>query len=115
MNRRRRGISITRRAAALGLLVALAGCQGPASRENPADAAISARVRSALAAINIGRDYSSPVQVETTDGVVELRGFVAHRYLIYSAGVVAARTKGVGRVENHLRRMPPQGTTPYDP
>jgi Mg-chelatase subunit ChlD len=40
---------------------------------------------------------------------------VAHRYLIYSAGVVAARTKGVGRVENHLRRMPPQGTTPYDP
>jgi hyperosmotically inducible protein len=110
---RYRSLYIARLAMAFALLAVVAGCQDPAAQESPADAAVSARVRSALAAINVGRDYSSPMQVETTDGVVELRGFVSNHEQIYSAGVVAARVKGVSRVENHLRRMPPQGPNPY--
>lgn len=91
------------------LAACLAGCQSPDVSEKPADAAISERVRGALAAVNIGRDYSRPLRIETTAGRVVLHGFVVDNAHVYTAGVVAARVRGVTQVENRLLVMAPQG------
>jgi osmotically-inducible protein OsmY len=99
--------------AALALAAFLAACQNPAVQETPQDAAISARVHSALAAVNIGRAYSRPLRIETVNGHVDLHGFVRDDAEVYKAGVVAARVPGVIGVENHLQMLPMQGNPDF--
>jgi hypothetical protein len=96
-------------ATALALAAILAACQSPLPPETPQDAAISAKVRSALAAVNIGRAYSRPLRIETVNGHVDLHGFVHDDAEVYKAGVVAARVPGVTGVENHLQMLPALG------
>jgi len=88
----------------LCLAAVLAGCApfGPCGlRECPADAKISAEVRSllaqspALAAPNL-------ISVQTTHGVVYLRGLVSTPYQIAEAGDIAQQAAGVTTVQNLL-------------
>jgi osmotically-inducible protein OsmY len=94
------------RAAALCicLAAALSGCAALGKcglRECPADAKISAEVRSllaqspALAAPNL-------ISVQTIRGVIYLRGLVSTPYQIAEAGSLARRARGVIDVQNLL-------------
>jgi osmotically-inducible protein OsmY len=94
-------------AAALFLATSIVGCAAPAP-ESPADAAVSANVRSALSSAGISSGY--PLRVHTTNGVVRLSGFARNDAQQYRAGAVASSTTGVTGVENHLVIMPAQGS-----
>jgi osmotically-inducible protein OsmY len=93
-------------AAALFLLASIAGCAAPAP-ESPADAAVSANVRSALSMAGVSSGY--PLRVHTTNGVVRLSGFARDDAQQYRAGAIASSTAGVTAVENHLVIMPDHG------
>jgi osmotically-inducible protein OsmY len=92
-----------RLAAALFLLM---GCSTP-SPETAPDAAISARVRSALSSAGISPGY--PMRIHTTNGVVRLSGFAHDGTQQSRAATIAAETEGVLAVENHLVIMPRRG------
>jgi osmotically-inducible protein OsmY len=82
----------------------LAGCAAFAGRgllESPAEARISAQVRTyfeqspALGAPNV-------ISIQTHGGVVYLRGLVSTPYQIEEAGSLAAQVPGASRVANLL-------------
>jgi osmotically-inducible protein OsmY len=86
------------------LAAALAGCAAFGKcgvRECPADAKISAEVRTLLAqSPALGTPNS--VRVQTLHGVVYLRGLVSTPYQIAYAGSIATRAPGVTDVQNLL-------------
>ena len=86
------------------LAAALAGCApfGKCGvRECPADAKISAEVRTLLAQIpSLGAP--NRISVQTIQGVVYLRGLVSTPYQIAQAGSVAEQAAGVTNVQNQL-------------
>jgi Flp pilus assembly secretin CpaC len=94
------------RAAALsiGLAAALTGCTGFGMcgvRECPADAKLSAEVRSLLAqSPALGAPNS--ISVQSLHGVVYLRGLVSTPFQIAEAGSIATRVPGVIDVQNML-------------
>jgi hypothetical protein len=94
------------RARLAAALLLIAGCTTPPP-ETPPDAAISARVRSALSSAGISSGY--PMRIHTTNGVVRLSGFAHDDTQQFRAGTIAAKTEGVVGVENHLVIMPRQG------
>jgi osmotically-inducible protein OsmY len=94
------------RAAALWicLAAALTGCAAFGRcglRECPADAKISAQVR-ALLAQSPALGVPNLISVQTTHGVVYLRGLVSTPYQIAEAGSIAEQAPGVTDVQNLL-------------
>jgi osmotically-inducible protein OsmY len=78
------------------LAVALAGCAALADRgqlESPADARISAEVRTLLEQ-DPALDAPNLISVQTHGGVVYLRGLVSTPYEIGEAGSLAAQVPG---------------------
>jgi osmotically-inducible protein OsmY len=94
------------RAAAVGLFLAvvLTGCTAFSRcgvRECPADARLSAEVRTLLAeSPELGTPNS--ISVQSLHGVVYLQGLVSTPFQIAQAGSLAARVPGVTGVENML-------------
>ncbi|MCC7120507.1 MAG: BON domain-containing protein [Gammaproteobacteria bacterium] len=83
------------------VVIAPATSLTPTPRERPADAAVTAAVRSALQAQP--RLAASPVRISTHAGVVVLEGRVGDVPLAQHAGVLAAEVDGVIDVDNRLR------------
>ncbi|HEY3849365.1 MAG TPA: BON domain-containing protein [Steroidobacteraceae bacterium] len=86
------------------LAAALAGCAAFGAcgvRECPADAKISAEVRTLLAQ-SPALGTPNLVSVQTVHGVVYLRGLVSTPYQIGEAGSIAGRAPGVTDVQNLL-------------
>jgi hyperosmotically inducible periplasmic protein len=69
------------------------------------DRTISSEVRSALA--SNPETQSSRIEVTTSNGVVQLAGFVDSNEQRAAAGNVASSVEGVRRVDNDLRLNPP--------
>jgi osmotically-inducible protein OsmY len=92
------------RASSLCLAVALAGCAPSLQRglfESPADARISAQVRTVLAQ-SAALGEPNLISVRTQGGVVYLRGLVSTPYQIEAAGSLAATVAGASHIENLL-------------
>jgi osmotically-inducible protein OsmY len=94
------------RAAALCIYLAavLTGCAAFVKcglRECPADAKISAEVRS-LFAQSPALEAPNLISVQTVHGVIYLRGLVSTPYQIAEAGSLAARARGMIDVQNLL-------------
>jgi len=94
------------RAAALCLCLAaaLSGCAAFGKcglRECPADAKISAEVRS-LFAQSPALQSPNLISVQTLHGVVYLRGIVSTPYQIAEAGSIALQAPGVSAVQDLL-------------
>jgi osmotically-inducible protein OsmY len=86
------------------LATVLAGCApfGQCGlRECSADAKISAEVRTLLAQ-NPSLGAPNLITVQTTQGVVYLRGLVSTPYQIAEAGSIAEQAAGVTHVQNLL-------------
>lgn len=81
------------------------GCGSTATRQSTGeyidDAAITAKVKSALASDDLVK--AREVNVETYKGVVQLSGFVATVEERIQAGLVAAGVTGVQSVTNNLQ------------
>ncbi|MGH8220103.1 MAG: BON domain-containing protein [Steroidobacteraceae bacterium] len=77
---------------------------GPVLGRATDDRAISQDVRSALASNT--ETENSRIQVTTSDGVVQLAGFVDSQEQRDAAGSVASSVQGVRRVDNDLRLNP---------
>jgi osmotically-inducible protein OsmY len=94
-----------RQGAALSLLAAaLAGCAALTNHrllESPADAKISAAVRTLLRT-SPALDAPNLVSVQTHDGVVYLSGLVSTPYQVGAAGSLAAQAPGAADVQNLL-------------
>ena len=93
---------------ALGLCICLAaaltGCAAFSEcglRECPADARISAEVRTLLAQ-SPALETPNLISVQTHQGVVYLRGLVSTPYQIAQAGSIAERAPGMTEVQNLL-------------
>jgi hypothetical protein len=82
----------------------------PAATAAASDKAITAEIKDALAAKSDMRNAS--IAVTTHDGVVSLTGTVASPELRQTAIDTARETRGVLRVEDHMRLV---GNTPADP
>jgi hyperosmotically inducible periplasmic protein len=80
------------------------GAGGPIVGSVPDDRTISDEVRSALA--SNPETQSSRIKVTTSEGVVQLAGFVDSNNERISAGNVAGSVQGVRRVDNDLRLNP---------
>jgi len=86
------------------LAAALTGCAALGKcglSECPADAKISAQVR-ALLVQSPALGAPNLINVQTTHGLVYLRGLVSTPYQIAEAGSIAERTPGVTGVQNLL-------------
>jgi osmotically-inducible protein OsmY len=86
------------------LATALTGCAAFGKcglRECPADARISAEVRTLLAQIP-ALEPPNLISVQTFHGVVYLRGLVSTPYQIAEAGSIAEGAAGVTEVQNLL-------------
>jgi hyperosmotically inducible protein len=105
-------VGVTMAAAAL----ALSGCasnkpaepQAAAKRsvgETTSDAALTARVKTAIAA-DTGIGNATNINVNTYRGVVQLNGFVDSQDKIARAANAARNVEGVQKVENNLRVKP---------
>jgi len=77
---------------------------GPVVGRVTDDRAISDEVRSAL--VSNPQTQSSRIEVTTSDGVVQLAGFVDSNQQRIAAGDVASSVQGVRRVDNDLRLNP---------
>ncbi len=94
-------------AASLGLS-ACASKDDPSKRssgEFSADAALNAKVKTAIAK-DAGLGSASAINVNTYRGVVQLSGFVDSQDKIKRAGEVARSVEGVQRVENGVKVKP---------
>ena len=86
------------------LAAALTGCAAFGKcglRECPADARISAEVRTRLAQ-SPALGAPNLIGVQTTHGVVYLRGLVSTPYQVAEAGSIAEQAPGVTDVQNLL-------------
>jgi hyperosmotically inducible protein len=89
-------------ATALAATVFVAACAtNPSAGTRLDDAAITAKVKSRLA-VDPQAD-AVEIDVDTTDGVVRLSGYVETEAEIDAAEQVAARTEGVNKVVNELK------------
>ncbi len=85
----------------LSLALAAAGCAGNRTvGERIDDAAITAKVKTALAADPTAKAYE--INVDTANGVVQLNGFVDDQNAKQAAERVARHEKGVKSVRNNL-------------
>ena len=95
-----------RRLLIAALAVALAACAGePRSNHPPesgADAALSARVKAAIAT-DVGARAAGSLNVETYGGVVELSGFADSEQQATRAAQAAKKVQGVRSVRNEIR------------
>ncbi|HEX6157204.1 MAG TPA: BON domain-containing protein [Burkholderiales bacterium] len=103
--------NLSRRKAALGLLaaLALAAC---ATKEAPEtsrttgeftnDAALTARVKSAIAT-DVGARTAAAINIETYRGVVQLTGFADSPEQAAKAEAAAKKVDGVRSVKNDVR------------
>jgi osmotically-inducible protein OsmY len=89
-------------AAALGAV----GCAGPNTHspgpEVSDDAALTAKVKSAIAT-DVGARAASSINVETYRGVVQLSGFVDNQEMANRAMSAAKKVGGVKTLKNDLR------------
>lgn len=72
----------------------------PAAGRPVADNVIAAKVRDSLSDAELGKD--SDVNVEVSEGVVQLSGFVTRPEQKARAGDLASAVEGVRDVENHI-------------
>jgi hyperosmotically inducible periplasmic protein len=79
--------------------------RSPTAGERFDDSAITARVKTALAA-DAGARTAANVNVETYDGVVQLSGFVESDDMADRAVDVAKGVRGVRSVKNDIRIRP---------
>jgi osmotically-inducible protein OsmY len=87
-----------------GLVASLAGCAAFTERgllESPADAKVSAEVRTLLGQ-SPALDAPNLISVQTVGGVVYLRGLVSTPYQIEEAGSLAAQVPGAAHIANLL-------------
>lgn len=83
------------------LALAVGGCAGNRTLgERLDDAAITAKVKTALAADPTAKAYQ--INVDTNDGMVQLNGFVDSDEGRQAAARVARSVEGVSRVDNNL-------------
>jgi osmotically-inducible protein OsmY len=93
--------------AIVGLAMALGAC-GTApekktdSAETSQDAALTAKVKSALAT-DVGARAASNITVEASHGVVRLSGFVDTQEMAERAVVAAKKVAGIQTLKNDLR------------
>ena len=95
-----------RRLLIAALAVALAACAGePRSNHPPesgSDAALSAKVKTAIAT-DVGARAAGSLNVETYGGVVELSGFADSDQQASKAAQAAGKVQGVHSVKNAIR------------
>ena|SRR5918994_4424657 len=110
MNRSRRSMIAASLAAIVGGMTA-AGLSGCASKEPEtkrttgefsSDAALTAKVKSAIAA-DVGARTAAAINIETYRGVVQLTGFVNSREQAQRAEAAAKKVDGVRSVKNDVR------------
>lgn len=89
-------------AAALALLAACAGPEKVAQPESGSDAALSARVKAAIAT-DVGARAAASLNVETYGGVVQLSGFADSEAQASRAAQAAKKVQGVRSVKNDIR------------
>jgi len=91
---------------ALATAVGIAGCASPPEKasvpETSNDAALTAKVKSAIAT-DVGARAASSINVETYKGVVQLSGFVDSRDMANRALDAAKKVSGVKTLKNELR------------
>jgi len=88
------------------LAATLAACAGEPRRTNPpesgSDAALSAKVKAAIAT-DVGARAAGSLNVETYGGVVELSGFADSENQAARAAQAAKKVQGVRSVRNEIR------------
>ena len=88
------------------LLVVVAACAGEPKSNHPtesgSDAALSARVKAAIAT-DVGARAAGSLNVETYGGVVELSGFADSQDQATKAAQAAKKVQGVRSVKNEIR------------
>jgi osmotically-inducible protein OsmY len=88
------------------LVAVLAACaDGPRASHPPesgSDAALSARVKAAIAT-DVGARAASSLNVETYGGVVELSGFADSEQQAMRAAQAAKKVQGVRSLKNEIR------------
>lgn len=99
-------VAATRRLLAAVLLAALAACAGGPKESHPpesgSDAALSARVKAAIAT-DVGARAAGSLNVETYGGVVELSGFADSQEQASRAAQAAKKVQGVRSIKNEIR------------
>jgi osmotically-inducible protein OsmY len=93
-----------------GLALALAACAGTDNRtatdrsagEYSTDAALTARVKSAIAT-DVGARTAASINIETYRGTVQLTGFAPSREQAERAEAAAKKVQGVRDVKNDVR------------
>ena len=97
---------VARRILVAVLLAVVAACaDGPKSSHPPEsgpDAALSARVKAAIAT-DVGARAAGSLNVETYGGVVELSGFADSQDQASRAAQAAKKVQGVRSVKNEIR------------
>ena len=96
---------VARRLLLAAVFAALAACAGrPADHppESGSDAALSARVKAAIAT-DVGARAAASLNVETYGGVVELSGFADSEAQAGRAAQAAKKVQGVRSVRNEIR------------
>jgi len=90
-------------AACVALLVACAGqTKSSHPSESGSDAALSARVKAAIAT-DVGARAAGSLNVESYEGVVELSGFADSEQQASRAAQAAKKVQGVRSVRNEIR------------
>ena len=91
---------------ALAAALGIAGCASSPKESGVAetsdDAALTAKVKSALAT-DVGARAASSINVETYKGVVQLSGFVDSREMANRALDAAKKVSGIKSLKNDLR------------
>lgn len=89
-----------------GLVAVLAACAGEPRGNHPpesgSDAALSAKVKAAIAT-DVGARAAGSLNVETYGGVVELSGFANSEEQASKAAQAAKKVQGVHSVKNAIR------------
>jgi hyperosmotically inducible periplasmic protein len=103
---RRSILSAVLAATAAALLSACASDKQPETKrttgEFTSDAALTARVKSAIAT-DVGARTAAAINIETYRGTVQLTGFVASREQADRAEAAAKKVEGVRSVKNDVR------------
>jgi osmotically-inducible protein OsmY len=97
---------VARRLLLAAALALLAGCAGQPRDAHPpesgSDAALSAKVKAAIAT-DVGARAAASLNVETYGGVVELSGFADSEAQASRAAQAAKKVQGVRSVRNEIR------------